>query len=1079
MPFSRDLSVSPASLSSLAAAAALCGRVGGAVLLAPESRLSLHLKGLELRSAGRADEADRLAAFEALPWHDVHDESDELMRAKLQLVYAIGDPAGLPSLNARSAAAHALLLALQHDVSAAAAFRAAGVGVVEARPDGQPPGAWYLSARLVAPHDAPGLRRLEKALARAVVRSPPYNFAWMSRFSAPGETAAAAEASLVDYMIDSSRDADAILPRSSFRDPSHREGLLALRGLLACGVLPHCLRQRHRVGFGLGGGSKSATSLAVPYRVSNEPAERSEFQHADAALVLTTLAYFQTGLSGAQVAQAFESLLRLGATAQGVLYAQWLALSRPALTDDEARSVDGVRKLDVENPAQAALLVRAFGHNPHTSALRCSREHFVFFLHARLTHALAVRFWLCEWSLPRDTSQFPSRLRATAWHLAPPPRGRCAGFSGTKGALLSLQLDTRQCLVRRSDCAPADGRQPLAFAAARHAARAAQRRARGDGRGSDGAAAQAVVRSPAVRRGRRRAPLARAADLRGCDEARHRACGRGRAARGRGAGRGRRVCTGALGSTEIFCGVLLLTLLSFRDAQGILPADGHLHGVVFFDRRAGRGGGWVAVAQGGGRLPLRLSPLKARDAFVIFDEPRCRGADMKLGAGEAVLTLGPKCGKDKLCQARARVLLRFTCARVLTSRLQAAMRLRQLGVSQRLLLTSEADTHDEIVDLKRSRCGRLRKGERMDALDVLFWVLSNTAAATRAGLLEMATNGLHYYDTLGEPHRAAMPETHSLEVYAPAASTAPVAEVVSAAADRLFGPRRAPPKPDVARSVASLVSRVARHGATLRVPTSPLDEECERELEQQKEQEAEEEAEAPACEARAEEADWATPAVVATHASAAAAAPGAMRLSDFVTTHLPPALRSIDWGGSGEADIWMSRNFAVPIQAASADLSAYLRPVDALLVFPRDGVVWLLTAREADSLLSAAWAQHVAGRAAPDAASPDALLTHLCVAGGGASRMGLLPLRVCGGWYTAAPVTLRPAVLARLQLFSGAVMFGGDDKCRALGNILAPGGAEARAAALALPHMRGRGALLMLSQLEALCEAEGHLRRTV
>lgn len=204
---------------------------------------------------------------------------------------------------------------------------------------------------------------------------------------------------------------------------------------------------------------------------------------------------------------------------------------------------------------------------------------------------------------------------------------------------------------------------------------------------------------------------------------------------------------------------------------------------------------------------------------------------MKLGPGEAVLPLG---GKDKLCQA--------------------ALRMRQLGDGQSLVITAQRDVAAEIVALQRARRRRGRGAGRggdgggdgsggggrsggkllpPGAIDVLFWVLSNSAAATRAGLLEVAANGLHYLDTLGEPERAAL---QSLEDYAPPAADAPVAEVVAASAARMFGPERSPPKPEVAPAVAEVVDCVRRHGATLRVPTSPLDEECEREMEQQKEQ---------------------------------------------------------------------------------------------------------------------------------------------------------------------------------------------------------------------------------------------------
>jgi hypothetical protein len=63
--------------------------------------------------------------------------------------------------------------------------------------------------------------------------------------------------------------------------------------------------------------------------------------------------------------------------------------------------------------------------------------------------------------------------------------------------------------------------------------------------------------------------------------------------------------------------------------------------------------------------PKEVSPIHERDAFVIFDEARSRGADMKLAPNAyAAITLGLKLTKDKL--------------------MQGAGRMRQLGKGQRL-----------------------------------------------------------------------------------------------------------------------------------------------------------------------------------------------------------------------------------------------------------------------------------------------------------------------------------------------------------------------------------------------------------
>jgi hypothetical protein len=122
--------------------------------------------------------------------------------------------------------------------------------------------------------------------------------------------------------------------------------------------------------------------LAIPFRACDVPAERSEFAHPDATLALTTLSYYQSGLTAAEVAQAFRALLSLGDTEQAVRYAEWYDAAAPALAPDEAASINAVRKLDLTDVLQAALLCRAFSFSTRV-----------------------VDFWLLSCVLPGETQQ--------------------------------------------------------------------------------------------------------------------------------------------------------------------------------------------------------------------------------------------------------------------------------------------------------------------------------------------------------------------------------------------------------------------------------------------------------------------------------------------------------------------------------------------------------------------------------------------------------------------------------------------------------------------------------------------------
>lgn len=80
---------------------------------------------------------------------------------------------------------------------------------------------------------------------------------------------------------------------------------------------------------------------------------------------------------------------------------------------------DSVDKLDPENTQLMAAMWRYFSHDMEV-----------------------INYWLANCVLPLETKQYPSRLVATAWHLAHNPNGKTAGFSGTKDnhRLLPMQV---------------------------------------------------------------------------------------------------------------------------------------------------------------------------------------------------------------------------------------------------------------------------------------------------------------------------------------------------------------------------------------------------------------------------------------------------------------------------------------------------------------------------------------------------------------------------------------------------------------------------------------------------------------
>ena len=125
--------------------------------------------------------------------------------------------------------------------------------------------------------------------------------------------------------------------------------------------------------------------------------------------------------------------------------------------------------------------------------------------------------------------------------------------------------------------------------------------------------------------------------------------------------------------------------------------------------------------------PRHSSPIAEHQTFVIFDDARCRGADLKLRLDAVgLLTLGPDMCKDKL--------------------MQAAGQLRQLGQGQGLHFAASADVVAKICacnglrDLAGAAAGGTPRA-------VLRWVMDNMVDATLHGVAHWASQGLHFTST--------------------------------------------------------------------------------------------------------------------------------------------------------------------------------------------------------------------------------------------------------------------------------------------------------------------------------------------
>ncbi|KAF5833854.1 hypothetical protein DUNSADRAFT_9691 [Dunaliella salina] len=1008
-PFHRDVEVTVESAAAMRANLAFCQQVGGLLLVAPEHRLSLELKRDELFSHDHAvcAEMDKLSA---MPYIDIIDENDVMLHHRYQLVYACGLQQPLPFLEERAIAIQAVLRSISNLADTGqSVLGKPGVAVwTDASDPSRPPGSFSGLRLLPSKALDEVATKLLSDLAWQLIACPPYEMRWLSKHC--NEDSAER---LLKCMVDRTVSAEDSMGHAAWTmlDKDQQSQLLALRGLLAGRQLFHCLQKRHLVDYGVS-------------RAADMPAERSEWAQPDVAMLLTTITYYQDGLSLQQLEEALQVMLDMGPNAKHSLYNGWLESCRDSMTPKHVEMLDDVRKLDASNVQQLHVLHQHFSRN-----------------------MAAVNFWLNFCVLPTETKQYPYRLARSAWHLADNAQGRIVGFSGTNDnhRLLPLQ-------VQQSD--PPDASL----------------------KATNGKMLQIILSNPKY------STIAPAQIP------------------GSGASKPLWQCLLEKALSEkadalIDCGAILAGVSNRAAAEHILPLlDGsRFQGVCFFEPRASPPT-WMVLEARGRCLPRSSAPVAERNTFAIFDDARCRGADLKLRQDAVgMVTLGPGMTKDKL--------------------MQAAGRMRLLGRGQKLQFVGTQEVSEKIQRVVSSIDNSTRPSP-LTSHHVLQWVMANTCVSMTEGVMEWCKKGLHFVSTKAQAGQPFLQEEqHDLEqLYSHAQTERPVKEQVYQLAEQLLlKPRQIEqgkqPQEHTTQQqqqhhqqqqlqqqqqqqallqVPGLLSKIRERGAFLgaghMVITSSIgtDEECERELQKEEEEEEENERQLPRAKPIAE-TDW--------DYSAAPAASSAIKLSSHTQlTTLPAAVRKYLPPDSQVQDIcWSDRVFltanfldtvAMPTVAAgqtASCLSDYLRPLFALLLFPHDGTVCLISEREADALLQLAWKSSSSSSSSGAATHGSLLLqlsyTRLAYYDEEGTQLLVTRLGAIGGKVQRLHETSLNKFLVDLQLFNGDTMYGDGSSSRSKEQqrLLRGMVAHKQSAAEDLVGYRGKLPALPRSHLEFAC----------
>jgi hypothetical protein len=664
VPLHRIVKLTPRRIELMRNTLVTCQRVGGAIVVAPEHRLSLQLRISELQLRMSAAPLDQpkppehspellmrgLLGLELLPFTDILDECDEILHHRKQLVYAEGKHQALPSFGSRVGVIQAVLHVIRHDEAISRFLRDPMVAVTH-NSQAHAFGMLQLlpSARMVELQDD-----FHYLVMQALFKSPTLHLTWLrERFAVD------LKMNIMKTVLSVKERGEAWLKPSELVDQSQFDDVMILRGLLAHGVLVHCLQKRHNVDFGIARKLVNGKRVAVPFIAADTPSLRSEFAHHDCALLYTTLSYYIDGLSSDQLKRAVDTLLGLEENEQRKTYDAWFAASAPSIKDDKTRSsVDVVAKLDTTNDAQLETLMVAFKHN-----------------------MLVINFWLEYCVLPEETAVFPERLLGTPWQLTYPAAPDCkynvVGFSGTNDTTKLLPLSVEQKESSLPSLQATNGKM------LNHLVNKAIYKCIPKGSGIT--TTKSLV-SFAIRHNLD-ALVDVGAQMAGLDN-------------------------------EQVADLVLAQISSTP-----MNVGSKYKGVVYFDVKERK---WKLKALNKHTWMLHASPIAEHDAFVFYDESRCRGADLKLRKDAvALLTISPKMCKSAL--------------------MQAAGRLRGLDHGQTMILAATPEIDAMIRTLASVGTGPVTMHH------VLEFVTSNSMDACSTGIAAWVTQGMYFATKRGLP----------------------------------------------------------------------------------------------------------------------------------------------------------------------------------------------------------------------------------------------------------------------------------------------------------------------------------------
>ncbi|KAL6406606.1 hypothetical protein AUP68_09406 [Ilyonectria robusta] len=269
---------------------------GGVMLCLPEHMLSFKLSGLQRLADGGLKLAKRM--IEIQKWlenlcRDVLDESDYTLSAKTQLIYPSGTAMTIDGHPQRWQLVEELLLLVEDHVPYLRSRFGGGIDTLR-RHQGYPI-IHFLRAEV------------EDSLNALLVNDVCEGRLPQLQLQNTSNVNALRDVGLIVSGVDVDLPTWERAAESLTDNVFGLKNLYLLRGLISQRLLLVSLKKRWNVQYGL---HHQRAPIAVPFEAKGVPSLTAEYGHPDTALVLTCLAFYQTGLTKPQVTQSLLHVLQ-------------------------------------------------------------------------------------------------------------------------------------------------------------------------------------------------------------------------------------------------------------------------------------------------------------------------------------------------------------------------------------------------------------------------------------------------------------------------------------------------------------------------------------------------------------------------------------------------------------------------------------------------------------------------------------------------------------------------------------------------------------------------------------------------